>query len=647
MKIKLLSAYLLTIMLSLSVFPQNDRISNRGSVKEQDNNNAALAKTIRRLSNRSTAGLIEERDASGGVMVDLQGRFQNVMLGKIDEDGDPVSACVTDIAGANSFFGRDLETGKKVPQMKLPKTARAKTAALHGMTESEFNFYMKLIEESQYLRSLSPNLASITIINNDGTGEGFNSMAAPAVLNEGGNTGATLGAQRLILFDFAAQIWGSFLDSNVTINVRSQFDPLTPCSTSGGVLGSAGTINVHRDYTNAEFPGTWYHAALANKRAGSDLNTANPDMQARFNTDVDTGCLGAGTRFYYGLDNTTPPMTINLLVVLLHEMGHGLGFSSFANGSTGVLFSGFPDIYTRYMFDTTANLYWYQMTDAQRIASAINNGNLYWDGPNVRNASGSLSAGRDAATGRIRLYAPSTFQSGSSVSHFDTVVTPNVLMEPAINAGLPITLDLTRQQMRDIGWYRDTTADLTPDTITTVLPAGGSLQIGSTVQINWVNTGGFNRNVTIELSTDGGLTFPTTIASDVANTGSLMGSFSWVVPNTPTTQGRIRVREHNFIAPAGVSSNNFAINVVTSAPVSVSGRVKDAEGNPLARAVVIISDQNGNPRTVRTNSFGYYSFEDVISGQTYTISVNHRKSAFQPRTVTINESITDLDFNAE
>jgi Carboxypeptidase regulatory-like domain len=614
----------------------NDGKNNQkpSAANKQSEKDADLAETIRLLTNRSADGLFEVKDSDGGSTIDLQGRFQNVMLGKIGTDGEPVAACVTDISEANSFFGRDLETGKIVPQMKLPTTDRAKTAALHGMSEKEFEFYTKLIEESLYYKSLSPNAATINIVNNDAAGEGFSSTAAPAVLNEGGNNGTTLGAQRLNVFNFAGSIWGAFLDSSVPVNVRSNFDPLTPCTTSGGVLGSAGTLNVHRNFVNAGFANTWYHAALANKTVGADLSTANPEISATFNSDVDTGCLGVGTRFYYGLNNSTPSGTINLLVVVLHEMGHGLGFSSFVNGSTGALFNGSPDVYTQYMYDVSTSKYWAAMTDAERQASALNTNNVYWDGASVKLASGSLTAGRDAATGRVQLFTPNPFQSGSSISHFNTAASPNLLMEPVINTGLPTTLDLTRQQMRDIGWYRDSTADNVADTITNV-QVSNSLVIGNNATISWTNNGSFNRNVTIELSTNGGATYPTTIASNVANTGS----YNWTVPNSPTTQGRIRVREFDFAAPLGATASNFAITVLTSASASVSGRVLSAEGTAISRAIVSITDENGFTQTARTNSFGYFNFAEVASGGTYVINARHGRYQFQAQTLSVNESL--------
>lgn len=55
-----------------------------------------------------------------------------------------------------------------------------------------------------------------------------------------------------------------------------------------------------------------------------------------------------------------------------------------------------------------------------------------------------------------RLYAPTTFASGSSVSHWDITATPSLLMEPAITPDLTSSVknpeDLTRRLLTDIGW---------------------------------------------------------------------------------------------------------------------------------------------------------------------------------------------------
>src|SRR5881296_2296728 len=97
--------------------------------------------------------------------------------------------------------------------------------------------------------------ATIVIINNNAAGVGFNDPTPRAPV--GGNPGTTLGDQRLYIFQYAANIWGSLLPSNVTILVRAQFAAQT-CTATSATLGSAGAVTVHRDFAGAPVPGTWY-----------------------------------------------------------------------------------------------------------------------------------------------------------------------------------------------------------------------------------------------------------------------------------------------------------------------------------------------------------------------------------------------------
>ena len=79
--------------------------------------------------------------------------------------------------------------------------------------------------------------ATIVIINTDGAGEGFNDPTPAAPV--GGNSGTTIGQQRLLCFQQAASIWGSILTSSVTIQIQAAFNPLT-CTATSATLGSAG-----------------------------------------------------------------------------------------------------------------------------------------------------------------------------------------------------------------------------------------------------------------------------------------------------------------------------------------------------------------------------------------------------------------------
>jgi hypothetical protein len=78
------------------------------------------------------------------------------------------------------------------------------------------------------------------------------------------------------------------------------------------------------------------------------------------------------------------------MTVVLHEFGHGLGFLSFADETTGRLFPyeddpalNAPSPWEHYMFDNTQRKLWVDMTNEERTLSAITLRNLAWTGRNV------------------------------------------------------------------------------------------------------------------------------------------------------------------------------------------------------------------------------------------------------------------------
>lgn len=255
-----------------------------------------------------------------------------------------------------------------------------------------------LIAAACALTCLAAQAATINVTSRDPAGVGFNDTTPVAPV--GGNPGTTLGAQRMNVYKYVAGIWEKNLQSGVTINVSAGWEALT-CSSSSATLGSAGAYNIWHDFPNGK-PGTWYPQALANKLAGVDLSADTPDdgsgygnfdIKTQFNVNLgNTGCLD-GSPFYLGLDGKAGSQ-VNFVETLLHELGHGLGFSVLTvDTATGRRYTvngtysttaGLPSVWEQFMYDNTAKKTWLNMTAAERKASAINPLQLGWIGPNAK-----------------------------------------------------------------------------------------------------------------------------------------------------------------------------------------------------------------------------------------------------------------------
>jgi hypothetical protein len=121
------------------------------------------------------------------------------------------------------------------------------------------------------------------------------------------------------------------------------------------------------------------------------------------------------------------------------------------------------------------------------------------------------------------------------------------------------------------------------------------------------------------------------------------------IENQPTVY--FRILGYGGTGGAGTFRiDNFQVRAIatpTAASVSVGGRVLGANNRPINRALVYLTDQNGETRTAMTNAFGYYRFQDVSVGQAYTINVLSKRYLFQPQVLTINEETESLNFLAQ
>ncbi len=137
------------------------------------------------------------------------------------------------------------------------------------------------------------------------------------------------------------------------------------------------------------------------------------------------------------------------------------------------------------------------------------------------------------------------------------------------------------------------------------------------------------------------------------NNQTLFGNFGGATANGTWS---LYIRDDNGVARLGeVNAPDVLVGEVvggwgieilpsTAAGVEISGRVVTADGRGLRNATVVITDAQGNQRRATTGSFGFYSFEEVEVGASYTIGVASRRFRFTTRVVNVTDSLTDVDF---
>ena len=216
----------------------------------------------------------------------------------------------------------------------------------------------------------------------------------------------------------AVDIWSENFASTVPINVNVKWGS----SSSYGVLASASAKNNFSNFNGAPDKTLYYASALANALAGRDLDPTSPEIEISITSNAP---------WYYGTDGNCPARSFDLVSVILHEMGHGLGFVS---GNYYEPFSGFGRVDQPTPFDAYA-----QLPDGRRLADMPSpsleagkamTSDLFWSGDNAIKANNGI---------KPKLYTPSTYEPGSSISHLDEATfsqsADNAVMTPNLDSG--------------------------------------------------------------------------------------------------------------------------------------------------------------------------------------------------------------------
>jgi len=382
-----------------------------------------------------------------------------------------------------------------------------------------------------------------------------------------------------IAYQYAVDIWASILKSPVTIYVNANY-----ITQQQGVLGSAIPADFVRDYEGAPAENTFYPIALAEKIAGKDLNKpGDPDIISNFNSNFN---------FYFGTDGNPPLGQYDFVSIVLHELGHGLGFVGLASyqnqvGSWSAGQTGKPSIFTEFVNLVDGTPIVDLPDNSEETGNALTGNNLFFNGPISVNQLGF----------EPKLYAPSTWSGGSSYSHLDEneyfAGNENSLMSPQFGAGEAIhNPGITYEIFADMGWIHTYMQHQNENKITE------NITDDFVVELSIFSDTTFNEKIPeLVYSLDDFTTSESVVMTDMGNGNDFTAS----IPNPGETsiikyyfQGVEDGTGRAYTAPANAPNKFYTINVLDIQEKTLPYTLIDGgdfESNPSDWKAIII---NGN-----------------------------------------------------
>ena len=254
-----------------------------------------------------------------------------------------------------------------------------------------------------------------------------------------------------IAINYALLLWQALIDSEVPIEVRVVWST----DAEEGTLASARAAFHDRNAGDNVLPAHYDPVVLINRKARHDHVPGFNDIDINVN---------ATAPLYYGIDGDCPVDQYDMVTIILHEVGHGLGFVSSANkidsdntasGQTegrlgfsdglGLVFDYFIEDYAGLDLIDPNNF----QNPSNELFQLFTGAKLFFGGPLAKMANHG---------NHVPLAAPRLWDEGTSISHLNegsfSGTNPNALMTPWIGLGEavhdpgPVTMGI----FGDIGW---------------------------------------------------------------------------------------------------------------------------------------------------------------------------------------------------
>lgn len=344
-------------------------------------------------------------------------------------------------------------------------------------------------------------------------------------------------------FQAAVDIWESIISSPVTIRVEAHWSVLDE-----GALGGAIYTSAYANFAGAQKLDVFYPVALAEKILGQNLNGDQPDIFAQFSST-------ANWHLNPNPGSAIPSQHFDLVTVVLHEIGHGLGFASTFNGqgttgTVGLNTTGVPVIYDVPIENGSgSNLIESFTSPSADLKTQLTSSNLFFN---------------SHASSNSKIYAPFTFNPGSSISHLDDNTfdgTPNALMTHAVapqermhSPGVALNI------LEDLGWeitkinhhqFPGSEDQNGPYTITATIQADNGYN-ASSVKLHHTLNG---VNFTVVSMTATGT--PNQFTANIPGTGN-PGQYGYFISAEDNT-GRIFVNPGKFVRENQQQLQNFFV----------------------------------------------------------------------------------------